>query len=50
MKNLKRDGKETDMDCKMKLTNSSKINAIDILMVPMGKHKDGSVKKIKLAV
>ena len=50
MKNMKRDGKETDMDCSMKLTNSSNINSIDMLMVPMEEHKDGNVKKIKLAV
>ena len=50
MKNMKGDGKETDMDCNMILRNSSKINSIDMLMVPMEEHKDGNVKKIKLAV
>ena len=49
MKNMKKGGKETVMDCSMKLTNSSNINSIDMLMVPMEEHKDGSVKKIKLA-
>ena len=50
MKNMKKGGKETVMDCSMKLTNSFKINAIDMLMVPMEYHKASNVKKIKLAV
>lgn len=38
VKKLKRDGKETAMNHSMELMNSSKIDVIDMLMVPMEEH------------